>query len=357
MRYKDQPLPPNSKQIITSSANNTNSTTPSGSLAQTTSTQPSKPPSAQRTAPQPTPSSQQQPLSTSLIPEQANTSQLLPQSKQKSEISATLEQAKKSQPHVLASFAIIPESELSQPPNAPEKAKKCQSSTAKQSELNQPSSESVQDEDKSQSVNAPFSSTSSTIPSQPPSTTDKVNDSQTAPPPSHTQSSTTNNNSVVHSESSTQPSVISKTDDTISSLSSVPPLSSHAPLEPSAPTHTSHTSSQPSSDITKSGQPVQQSQPSVVEPLPSLDAEDSHAPLSRSQVNKEGVSSDKAPPSGDEVGVAKEEPGLINQDSSMDLKKEMPDSTTVEGRTEKGGDSSAAEEELLRLMHPSIVPG
>ena len=68
------------------------------------------------------------------------------------------------------------------------------------------------------------------------------------------------------------------------------------------------------------------------------------------------MSSDKAPPSGDEVGVAKEEPGLINQDSSMDL-KEMPDSTTAEGRTEKGGDSSAAEEELLRLIHPSIVPG
>ena len=357
MRYKDQPLPPNSKQIITSSANNTNSTAPSGSLAQTTSTQPSKPPSAQRTAPsQPTPSSQQQPLSTSLIPEQANTSQLLPQSTQKSEISATLEQAKKSQPHVLASSAIIPESELSRPPNASEKAEKCQPSTAKQSELNQPSSESVQDEDKSQSINAPFSSTSSTIPSQPPSTTDKVNDSQTAPPPSHTQSSATNNNSVVHSESSTQPSVISKTGDTISSLASVPPLSSHAPLEPSAPTHTSHTSSQPSSDIIKSGQPVQQSQSSDLEPLPSLDAEDSHAPSSRSQVGKEGVSNDKAPPSGEEVGVAKEEPGLINQDSSMDL-KEMPVLTTAEGRTEKGGDSSAAEEELLRLMHPSIVPG
>ena len=353
MRYKDQPLPPNSKQIITSSANNTNSTTPSGSLAQTTSTQPSKPPSAQHTAPsQPTPSSQQQPLSTctSLIPEQANTSQLLPQSTQKSEISATLEQAKKSQPHVLASSAIIPESELSRPPNASEKAEKCQSSTAKQSELNQPSSESVQDEDKSQSINAP---SSSTIPSQPPSTTD----SQTAPPPSHTQSSATNKYSVVHSESSTQPSVISKTGDTISSLSSVPPLSSHAPLEPSAPTHTSHTSSQPSSDITKSGQPVWQFQPSDLEPPPSLDAEDSHAPSSRSQVSIEGVSSDKAPPSGDEVGVAKEEPGLINQDSSMDLKKEMPVLTTAEGRTEKGGDSSAAEEELLRLMHPSIVPG
>ena len=69
------------------------------------------------------------------------------------------------------------------------------------------------------------------------------------------------------------------------------------------------------------------------------------------------MSSDKAPPSGEEVGVAKEEPGLINQGSSMDLKKEMPVLTTAEGWTENGGDSSAAEEELLRLMHPSIVPG
>ena len=52
VRYKDQPLPPNSKRIVTSSVN-LSSTTPSGSLSsQTTSTSahPSKPHSAQHTA-------------------------------------------------------------------------------------------------------------------------------------------------------------------------------------------------------------------------------------------------------------------------------------------------------------------
>ena len=63
---------------------------------------------------------------------------------------------------------------------------------------------------------------------------------------------------------------------------------------------------------------------------------------------------DKAPPTGAEVGVAKAQ---NSQDYLTCVKTEELDSTIGERGTEKGGDSSAAEEELLRLMHPSIVPG
>ena len=66
---------------------------------------------------------------------------------------------------------------------------------------------------------------------------------------------------------------------------------------------------------------------------------------------------DKAPPTGAEVGVAKAEPVQNSQDYLICVKTEESDSTIGERETEKGGGSSAAEEELLRLMHPSIVPG
>ena len=72
--------------------------------------------------------------------------------------------------------------------------------------------------------------------------------------------------------------------------------------------------------------------------------------------NKEGAAVDKAPPTGAEVGVAKAEPAQNSQDSLTCVKKEESDSMIGERGMEKGGGSGAAEEELLRLMHPSIVP-
>ena len=93
------------------------------------------------------------------------------------------------------------------------------------------------------------------------------------------------------------------------------------------------------------------SQPSVSESQSSIDAKDSHTGSSNpSPSNKEGVAVEKAPPIGAEVGVN-------SQDSLAYVKTEELDSTIGERGTEKGGGSSAAEEELLRLMHPSIVPG
>ena len=66
---------------------------------------------------------------------------------------------------------------------------------------------------------------------------------------------------------------------------------------------------------------------------------------------------DKAPPTCAEVGVAKAEPTRNSQDYLTCVKKEELDSTIRERGTETDGGSSAAEEELLRLMHPFIVPG
>ena len=57
------------------------------------------------------------------------------------------------------------------------------------------------------------------------------------------------------------------------------------------------------------------------------------------------------------MGVAKAEPAQNSQDSLTRVKTEESDSTIGERGTEKGGGSSAAEEELIRLMHPSIVHG
>ena len=119
--------------------------------------------------------------------------------------------------------------------------------------------------------------------------------------------------------------------------------------------------SQTSSDITKSRQPEVQpslSQPSVSESQSTIDAKDSHTGLSNPPpTNKEGIAVEKAPPIGAEVGVAKAEPAQNSQDSLTCVKTEESDSTIGERGMEKGGGSSAAEEELLRLMHPSIVPG
>ena len=150
MRYKDQPLPPNSKQIITSSTN-TSSTPPPDSLSSQI-TPSAQPLSAQSTAPsQSTLSSQpalssQQALSTSTLPEQVNNPQIHMQSTtttQKSETLDILEQEKKCQPALSK-----PESESSQPPATSEKAEKSQSSTIMQSELAQPAINLVQAEDK-----------------------------------------------------------------------------------------------------------------------------------------------------------------------------------------------------------------
>ena len=247
-----------------------------------------------------------------------------------------LEQTKNSQPHILASPSSKPESaESSLPP------------TVTQSELSQLSSKSVQVEDVSLSATAP---PSSVVPSKPSSTTERANEPQTIPTLLAQSSTAAYNYSVVQSESSAQPDA---TPD--NALSSVPPLSLQAPKETAAPTHTAQTSSLPSSDLTKSGPPVQSSQPFVLEPS-SLDAKNS---LSRLQVSKVGTAIDQAPPSGVEVGVTKAEPAVISRDSPVGLKKEaVSGSMAAEGRaTEKGGDSSVAEEELLRMMHPSIVAG
>ncbi|MCG8626617.1 MAG: hypothetical protein MJE68_32030 [Proteobacteria bacterium] len=119
-------------------------------------------------------------------------------------------------------------------------------------------------------------------------------------------------------------------------------------------------SSPTSSDVTKSRQPEVQpssSQPSVLESQSTIDAKDSHAGSSNPPpTNKEGIAVEKAPPIVAEVGMAKAEPAQNSQDSLTCVKMEESDSTIGERGMEKGGGSSAAEE-LLRLMHPSIVPG
>ena len=97
------------------------------------------------------------------------------------------------------------------------------------------------------------------------------------------------------------------------------------------------------------------SQPSLSESQSTIDVKDSHAGLSNPPPsNKEGIAVEKAPPPGAEVGVAKAEPA---HDSLACVKTEESGSKIGERGMEKGGGSSAAEEELLRLMHPSIVPG
>ena len=357
VRYKDQPLPPNSKQIVTSSVN-LSSTTPSGSLSsQTTSTsaQPSKPLSAQHTAlSQPTLSSHsalscqpdlssQQALPTTMMPEQATTTSI----SQKSDVPDTLEQAKKYEPQAPALSATAePESELSQPHSTSEKAEKSQPSTIVHSESGQPSSsKSAQAENKSL-TNTPSSSLSS----QPPHTAESGEKPQITPP-IHTQSSTANTDSTIQrSESSTQPS---KT-----SVAKVPLLSSQTLIESSASAQTSQTS-QPSSDLTKSRQPLQPSHPSVSESLSTLNAKDLHTAVSKPpQGSEEGTAVDKAPPTDAEVGVAVTEPVQISQDSLTGVKKEeLASMATGERGTGKDRDSSLAEEEVLRLMHPSIVAG
>ena len=334
VRYKDQPLPPNSKQIITSSTN-ISSTTPSASLSSQIT------PSAQSLSAQSTARSQstlssqpslssQQALSTSTLPEQVDNPQIHMQSTtttQKSETPDILEQGKKCQ-----TALSKPESESSQPPTTSERVEKCQSSTIMQSELAQPVINLVQAEDKFLSDAPP----SSTLKSQPPSTTENA---EKFTPPTHTQSSTANtDSSILQSESSTQPSEIS---------SSKVPL--QTPVEPPATTQTSQTS-QPTLDLTKSRPPLQPSQPHVLQSRSTLDSEDSHTALSKPSQGSTSVG--EAPPTDAEVGVAKVEPALSGQDS-----KEAPGSMTCERGTGKGRDSSLAEEELLRLMHPSITTG
>ena len=355
VRYKDQPLPPNSKQIVTSSVN-LSSTTPSGSLSsQTTSTsaQPSKPLSAQHTAlSQPTLSSHsalsyqpdlssQQALPTTTMFEQITTTSTL----HKSEVPDALEQAKKCEPQAPALSATAePESELSQPHSTSEKAKNSQPSTIVHSESGQPSSKSAQAEDKSL-TNAP-----SSLPSQPPPSAQNSEKYQITPP-IHAHSSTANtDSSIQQSGSSTQPSE--------TSVAKVPLLSSQTPIESPASAQTSQTS-QPSSDLTKSRQPLQLPHPSISESQSTLDAKDLHTALSKPpRGSKEGTPVDKAPPTDAEAGVAVTEPVQISQDSLTGLKKEESDSMTTGDRgTGKDRDSSLAEEELLRLMHPSIVAG
>ena len=97
------------------------------------------------------------------------------------------------------------------------------------------------------------------------------------------------------------------------------------------------------------------SQPSISESQSTIDPKDSHTGSSNpSPSNKEGIAVEKAPPIGAEVGVAKAEPAQNSQDSLTCVTTEESDSTIGERGTEKGGGSSAAEEELLRLMHPPL---
>ena len=199
-----------------------------------------------------------------------------------------------------------------------------------QSELDKPSSKSVQAEDKS---------LSNTL-----STAANAGKPQTTPP-AHTCDQT----STASSDSSIPQSVTSiHTSDT---------LVSKAPLLSSPESSSLVQTSQTSSDVTKSRQP-EVSQPSISELQSTIDAKDSYSGSSNPPPsNKEGIAVEKAPPPGAEVGVAKAEPAQNSQDSLTRVKTEESNSTIGERGTEKGGGSSAAEEELLRLMHPSIVPG
>ena len=215
-----------------------------------------------------------------------------------------------------------------QPHDTSEKADKTQPSTF---ESGQPSSKSAQAEDKSLS-NAP----SSSLTSQPPPTTEKAEKSQITPPP-HTQSCTANtDSSISQSESSTHPSE--------TPVAKAPLLSSQTPGESPASAQTSQTSH------------LQPSRPSVSESQSTLDAKDSHTALSKG--SNEGTAVDKAPPTDAEVGVAQTEPVQISQDSLAGVKKGESDPMTAGERgTGKDREPSLAEEEVLRLMHPSIVAG
>ena len=246
---------------------------------------------------------------------------------QKSETSDILEQGKKCQ-----AALSKPESESLEPPTTSERAEKSQSSTIMQSELAQPAINLVQAEDKFLSDAPP----SSTLKSQPPSTAEN---NEKITPAAHAQSSTANtDSSILQSESSTQPSETSS--------SKVP---SQTPVEPPTRTQTSQTS-QSTFDLTKSRPPLQPSQPSVLQSQLTLGSKDSHTALSKPPQSSTSVG--EAPPTDAEVGITKVEPALTGQDS-----KEAPGSMTSERGMEKGRDSSLAEEELLRLMHPSIVTG
>ena len=204
-------------------------------------------------------------------------------------------------------------SELSQPHSASEKAEKSQPSTIMESD--QPSSNALSKMEDAENV-------------------------QTAP--STLTQSSSDSFIPLTSESSTQPSE--------TSVPVAPLYSSQAPVQSSQ-------TSQPSSDLTKSKQePVpayQPAQPSVSSESPSsLDAKDSHTAMSKPS---QGTSVDKAPPTDAGVGVAKAESAA--QSSQDSLKKETSDLITGERGMEKYGCSSLAEEELSRLMHPSIVAG
>ena len=324
VRYKDQPLPPNSKQIITSSINVSSTTPSSGSLSSqiTSSTQPSKSLSAQNTiTAQPTLSSQSALSSQSTLSSQPDllSQQALPTTTistlQKSETPVAPELADQKHEQQVPALSATNETghELSQPHSMPEKAEKSQPSTITESD--QPSSNAL-------------------------SKMEDVENVQTAP--STLTQSSSNSFIPLTSESSTQPSE--------ASVPTAPLYSSQAPVQFSQ-------TSQPSSDLTKSKQePVpahQPAQPSVSSESPSsLDAKESHMALSKPS---QGTSVDKAPPTDVGVGMAKAEPAA--QSSQDSLKKETSDLIAGERGMEKDGCSSLAEEELSRLMHPSIVVG
>ena len=64
-------------------------------------------------------------------------------------------------------------------------------------------------------------------------------------------------------------------------------------------------------------------------------------------------------PDGSGVGVVRVDPSVANQDSSVDVgvEKVEPVLTTVEKEKERSRDINSTDEEVLRLMHPSIVAG
>ena len=286
--------------------------------------------------------SSQQALPITAMPEQTTATSVC--TSQKPETSDALEQAERCEQLATAPSATTElQPELSQPHSKSEKEGiSLLHSTVVPSELVQPPPESVQAEDKSPS-NAP----SSSLPSLPPSTAQKA-EKPLATPEAHVSSSgatTDTCTSIPQSESSTQPSKA-----TVSKVSFV---SSQTPIDSPTSAQASQTC-QPSSDLAKSRQPLQSPRPSLSESRSTLDAEDAYSSTVLSkppQGSKESIDVDKAPPTGVDVGVAKAEPA---QDSSTGLNNVA---VTVGGGTEGNKASSLAEEELLRLMHPSIVAG
>ena len=75
------------------------------------------------------------------------------------------------------------------------------------------------------------------------------------------------------------------------------------------------------------------------------------------QSNVDNTATEKAPLTSVQVGVAKADPQLMIKDLQTDLTKDW---SGKKRGMEKGGDGdviTAAEEDMLRLMHPSIVSG